>query len=359
LDEQPDQRGKPKVRMSYREAAGERLLLELRARDAWNQRAYESAQKLAEELAAAATQDGDDLGWWNATFLSGECLRKQGLMEESRSVADELAAHPLTMQSKALSARVFTLRAFALQGRGSLTEAVDAARSAVRDAEAAPEQVTIWVEAQNALIAALAESGRLEDAWNECLALAELLSKEPNSQTSGLGYWAIGNVAFLLKRITEGVEYHQLAAKNLSPTNDLDLWARFNRGSADFRLAAGIIEPETLECIERAELASSIVGGTERDRLELRLIRAQWLVLTGQLEAAGKQLTDIIDNKHLLASHVAAQAHFLLGQALAASAGNADALADLRLSEELFLQSGADDRATTARALIETIQPQT
>lgn len=342
--------------MTYREAAGQRLLLELRARDAWNQRDYVGAQKLAEELAVAALEDADELGWWNATFLIGECLRKQGLMEESRSVADELAAHSLTARSKALGARVSTLRAFALQGSGDLATAVQAARAAIRDAEAAPDQVTIRVEAQNALIAALAESGKLEEAWKECLVLAELLSAESNSQTSGLGYWAIGNVAFLLKHISEGVGYHQLAAKNLSPTNDLDLWARFNRGSADFRLAAGVIEPETLECIERAELASSIVGGTERDRLELKLIRAQWLVLTGQFEAAVEQLTEIILHKRLLASHVAAQAHFLLGQARSARGSDTDAIANLELSEKLFLQSGAEDRASTARALIHSMR---
>lgn len=342
--------------MSYKEPAGQRLLLELRARDAWNQRDYIGAQRLAEELASAALEDGDDLGWWNATFLTGECLRKQGLMEESRFVADELAAHSLTARSKALSARVFTLRAFALQGSGNLATAVQAARSAVWDAEAAPDQVAIWVEAQNALIAALAESGRLEEAWKECLVLAKLLSAEPSSQTSGLGYWAIGNVAFLLKHISEGVRYHQLAAKNLSPTNDLDLWARFNRASATLRLTAGVIEPETLECIERAELASSIVGGTDRDHLELNLTRAQWLVLTGQFDAAAEQLTSIIGSKHLLAIHTAAEAHFLLGQARSARGSDTDAIANLELSEELFLQSGAEDRASTARALIHSMR---
>lgn len=341
--------------MSYREGPGQRLLLEFRARDAWNQRDYVTAQGLATELASAAREDGDDLGWWNASFLVGECLRKQGLMQESQSIADELAAHSLTERSKALSARVFTLRAFALQGSGDLAAAVQAARRAVSEALVEPNQDTIVIEAQNALIAALAESGQLENAWSECRTLADLLDKDPDNKYAGQSYWAIGNVAFLLRNISEGVSYHELAAKTLSPTNDLDLWARFNRGSADFRLAAGVLEPETLECIERAELASSIVGGTERDRLELKLIRAQWHVLTGQFEAAVEQLTAIIARKQLLASHVAAQAHFLLGQALSGHGSNADAISNLQVSEDLFLQSGAEDRASSARALIRDI----
>lgn len=305
-----------------------------------------------------SSADHEEESWWNASFLVSECLRKQDLMDESREVADQLAAHPLTQQSVALQARVFTLRAFAAQGSGDLTTAVAEARSAASAALTEPVHSAIAIEAQNALIASLAESVLLEDAWKECLVLAGLLSTESNSQTSGLGYWAIGNVAFLLGRITEGVAYHQQAAKNLSPTNDLDLWARFNHGSAQVRLAAGVIAPETLECIERAELANSIVGGTERDRLELKLTRAHWFVLTGQFDAAVEKLDTIIAHKHLLASHVAGQAYLLLGRALSALGDSGKAIADLELSEELFLQSGADDRASTARALIDSIQGQ-
>lgn len=345
--------------MTYREAAGERLLLEMRARDAWNQRDYVGAQRLAEELASAALRDEDDLGWWNATFLVGEALRKQGLMDESRIVADTLAAHPLTKRSGALSARVSTLRAFALQGSGDLAMAVQAARQAVEEARSEPDHRAIAIEAQNALIASLGESGVLEEAWNECLILADLLASDPENKYAGESYWAIGNVAFLLKHISEGVSYHQKAATTLSPSNDLDIWARFNHGSAQFRLAAGVISPETLECIERAELASSIVGGTERDRLELRLTRAQWLVLTGQFDSAVEHLTEIVEQKHLLALHTAAHAHFLLGQALSARGGDSPAIEHLEVSEELFLQSGADDRASGSRALIDDIRPAT
>ncbi|WP_152916175.1 hypothetical protein [Arthrobacter sp. RIT-PI-e] len=333
-----------------------RLLLELRARDAWDQRDYAGSQGLAEQMAASALDDGDDFAWWNATFLVSECLRKQGLMNESRVVADELATHPLTSQSKALSARVHTLRAFALQGSGDLSAAVADARRAVEDARLEPDQYTIVIESQNALVAALAESGLLEEAWTECGGLAELLETNPDVKYSGQSYWAIGNVAFLLKHIDEGVHHHQLAARSLSPTNDLDLWARFNHGSAQFRLAAGITAPETLECIERAELAISIVGGTERDRLELRLTRAQWSVLTGQFDTAVEQLRAIVESKDLLASHVAAQAYLLLGQALATRAPKPEALSNLEESERLFLQSGAQDRALTARTLIDELE---
>ncbi|TYC99562.1 hypothetical protein FQ377_06320 [Arthrobacter echini] len=342
--------------MTEQKPPEQRLMLELQTRSAWNERNYEQAQAFAMEMADCAAIEEDSIGYWNATFIVAECLRKQGRMDESKAFADDLAVHPLTSQSTALSARVSTLAAFALQGRGDLDLAIEAAKSAVQDSTAEPNEPSIRIEAQNALIAALAESGRLEAAWQQSRSLAELLSSNPESPYAGQSYWAIGNVAFLLQRTDDGIDYHRWAAKTLSPTNDLDLWARFNHGSAQVRLAAGVVEPETLECIERAELASSIVGGTERDHEELKLTRAHWLVLTGQFEASADLLRSVVANKDLVASHTAAQAHFLLGQALSGLGNKAGATANLELSEELFLQSGAEDRATAARELIESLR---
>ncbi|WP_298251403.1 hypothetical protein [uncultured Arthrobacter sp.] len=303
-------------------------------------------------------EEAESEAWWNAKFLIAECLRKQGHMAESRDVATELGRHPLTVSSEALSARVATLAAFALQGSGHLADAIQSARQAVETAASQPDHANIAIEARNALIAALAESGQLEEAWDQSVKLVELLEREPYSTYAGQSYWAIGNVAFLLKRIDDGVTYHQLAADSLSPTNDLDLWARFNRGSAQFRLSAGLSGPETLACIERAELASSIVGGTARDQLELRLNRAQWMVLIGQSQGAVAQLKSIVEQRQLLAPQIAAQAYLLLGEAIALSGlgDKAEATTNLELSEELFLQSGAEDRAAAARELIESLR---
>jgi tetratricopeptide (TPR) repeat protein len=338
--------------MIHRSDSGQRMMLELRAREAWMQRNYPGTQELAEQWAALSLAEGDDESWWNASYLTAEALRKQGRMSDSYNVAEDLALHPLTQRSAALRARVDTLRAFALQGSGDLTTAVLAARGAIAEVEGLAGHNGIAILAQNALIAALAESGQLEEAWQACLTLAHLLHEDPANTYAGQSYWAIGNVAFLLKQISDGVAFHERAANTLSPINDLDLWARFNHGSAQTRLAAGLIEPETLECIERAEMAMSIAGGTPRDRLELDLTRAHWLVLSGQPEEAIERLRRIVAGQDLLALHTAAQAHFLLGQALTGSDSASDAVAHLALSEQLFMQSGAEDRAGVARALI-------
>ncbi|WP_233091962.1 hypothetical protein [Arthrobacter sp. MSA 4-2] len=346
----------PKVVKALQETPGEQVLLELQARSAWNQRDYELARRIAEQAAGLAADLNDDNAWWNMTFLQAECLRKQGLMNESVIVGRSLQNHPVTAQSTALAVRVATLVSFALQGCGALREAVAEARGAAAQASLAPGQQELHIEAQNALIAALADSDQLTDAWTECLVLADLLEENASKQTAGMSYWAIGNVAFLLQRVEDGTKYHRLAADNLSPTNDLDLWARFNRASAALRLAAGVVEPETLECIDRAEMASSIVGGSERDRLELALTRAHWLVLTGQFDAAIERLRAVTSQESLLATHTAAEARFLLGQAYNARHIELEALLNLEASEQLFVQSGANDRAAAARQLIHQVQ---
>jgi tetratricopeptide (TPR) repeat protein len=346
---------KPKVVVALQQTPGEQVLLELQARSAWNQRDYEHAQHIAEEAAALAAELDDDNAWWNMTFLQAECLRKRGLMRESAGVAHSLQQHPVTTQSIALAARVSTLSSLALQGCGDLKEAVVAGRhAATKSAEVGQDELQI--EAQNALIAALADSDQLDDAWSECLVLADLVEDNASKQTAGMSYWAIGNVAFLLHRVNDGTKYHRLAAENLSPTNDLDLWARFNRASAALRLAAGVVEPETLECIDRAEMASSIVGGSERDRVELALTRGHWLVLTGQFDAAIERLRTVTSHESLLATHTAAEARLLLGQAFNARHIELEALLNLEASEQLFVQSGANDRAAVARHLIHEVQ---
>ncbi|MHA7293655.1 hypothetical protein [Arthrobacter sp. HLT1-21] len=340
---------------------GDQLLYELRAREAWSQRDYERARVIAGQAVDLALDDDNEVAWWNMAFLQAECLREEGAVEESVKVAQQLRDHSLTSQSPSLAVRVLTLLAVGLQGLGQLPEAVRQATAAVdvaADADAidAPE---LRVEAHQALIASLAESDRLDEAWAQCLALSVLLTTETRSQTAGKAHWTIGNVAFMRHEVANGTKYHSLAAVSLSPNNDLDLWARFNRASAALRLAAGVVDAETLECIERAETASSIVGGNERDQLELSLTRAHWLVLTGQLNAAVKRLKPICADATMLASQTAGEAYLLLGRSLAGRGEDFEAMSYLDSAKTFFVQSGAQDRAAHVGKLIESLmQPQ-
>jgi hypothetical protein len=124
----------------------------------------------------------------------------------------------------------------------------------------------------------------------------------------------------------KGIKHHERAAKLLSPANDIELWARFNKASAAVRLSSGIVEPETLSAIERAELALSIVGGNKTDQLEVAFIRARWLYLTGDIVAAVEKLREIHAERKALAKHTAGEVSLLLGKSLKAAGEAAEAL---------------------------------
>ena len=215
-------------------------------------------------------------------------------------------------------------------------------------ADELPNSATIIVGALRALIGALAESGRLDEAWKSCQDLHLQVDENAMTQLAGEVAWVIGNVAFMRHDYIEGVKHHERAAKLLSPANDIELWARFNKASAAVRLSSGIVEPETLSSIERAELAFSIVSGTKADELEVAFIRARWLYLTGDIVAAVEKLREIHAERAALAKHTAGEVSLLLGKSLKAAGEFDEALAHLHEAQKAFSAAGAGDRVQHA-----------
>lgn len=332
--------------------SGDLVMYELRAREAWSQRDYRAARLLAAAAVELAARAEDHHAWWNMTFLQAECLREEGSLDESLQSAEALGASSLTLESEPLKARVHTLAAVCQQGLGHLDQAVDSATIAVKSAATVADSPELQIEAHHALIAALAESDRLDEAWSTCLDLSTHITPTIHTQTAGKAYWVIGNVAFMRHQVDDGTQFHRLAAENLTPNNDLELWAHFNRASAALRLSAGVVDAETLECIERAEIASSIVGGSERDQLQLSLTRAHWLLLTGQLNAAIERLRPICADGYTLSRQTEGEANLLLGKALAARGEEFEALAHFETSEQCFDDAGAHDRAAHVRDIV-------
>lgn len=204
------------------------------------------------------------------------------------------------------------------------------------------------IGAMRALIGALAESGRLEEAWKYCQLMNEQTDENSMSQLAGEVAWVIGNVAFMRHDYQEGIKHHERAARLLSPANDIELWARFNKASAAVRLSSGIVEPETLSAIERAELALSIVGGNKTDRLEVAFIRARWLYLTGDIVAAVNKLREIHAERKALGKHTAGEVSLLLGKSLKVAGETAEALEHLEEARKEFSSAGASDRLQQA-----------
>ncbi|MDP9884202.1 tetratricopeptide (TPR) repeat protein [Sinomonas atrocyanea] len=327
----------------------------LAARQAWELRDYAGAASCAEAAAQAALAAGRQGIWWTMAYMRAECLMKQGQLAECRRIVQQLLEHRIVTESAGLAVRARQMLAAVCHGLGLLSTAVEHAREAVRLGARLPAGATVYIGALRALIAALAESGRLEEAWDHCRTLGPLVDEETTRQLCGEAEWVIGNVAFLRGDHQEGLGHHERARELLSPTADIELWAPFNKATAAVRLTAGILGPETLAAVERAELALSIVGGPRREHLEVALIRARWLHLTGQAAEAADRLKTIHAERSLLGRHTAGEVALLYGRALKALGRNDEAVELLDTALADFSATGLPHRIGAAAETTPTV----
>lgn len=326
----------------------EYVLAGLYARQAWDLRDYPLAADYAATAARIALEGRNTSAWWNMTYMQAECLLKHGDLGDCQRIIERLIEHPMAKESVGLGVRARQMLAAVLQRQGQLSAAVDEAMEAMKLSKQLPPNSTIIVGALRVLIGALAESGRLDEAWRYCQLLTQQVDEQTMPQLTGEVAWVVGNVAFMRHDYAEGVREHERAAKLLSPANDIQLWARFNKASAAVRLQAGIVEPETLASIERAELAFSIVHGMKSDELEVAFIRARWLYLTGDIVAATQKLRDIQAQSNALAKHTAGEVALLLGKSLKAAGELEEALVYLKEAQKDFSSAGAQERVQQA-----------
>ncbi|WP_230008724.1 helix-turn-helix domain-containing protein, partial [Microbacterium sp. Bi128] len=149
----------------------EYVLAGLYARQAWDLRDYPVAATHAAAAARIALEAKNTSAWWNMTYMQAECLIKQGLWQECKDVVQNLLEHPMAAESAGLGVRAQQMLAAASQGQGQLTAAVEHAQEAVRLCAQLPKGSTMIIGALRALIGALAESGRLDEAWEYCQAM--------------------------------------------------------------------------------------------------------------------------------------------------------------------------------------------
>ncbi|KUM36969.1 hypothetical protein AR539_06420 [Arthrobacter sp. EPSL27] len=304
----------------------------------------------ARRAADIARDAQDPVSWWDMTFFQAESHLAAGQFEECAQVAAELVGQPRRAGARS-QARVRILLSKAWQGAGVLEKAVDDARAAA-ELMAGEADDEVAVTASLALIAALGESGRLDEAWAESLRLADSISPEIDDQLLGNAYWAIGNAAFLSNRVEDGLHFHDLAAGTFSPARNLEVWARFNNASAAMRLAAGVADAATLRCIERAELATDVIGGSEENTLLQMLNRGHWNFLAGDPAAAVEVLSEISERVGVLPPQALGEACLLLGRAQKALGDESAAERTLVRAAGHFEDAGAQQRADQAREYI-------
>lgn len=338
-------------------ANNECLVTSLYARQCWDTRDYDSAAKYADSAAVKANELRDSVTWWNMTYLQANSYLRSGRSQEAFDVLERLVDHPMTIASTALALRAHQLMAAALLGLGHLPEAVERATIAVDlGAGNSQEEYTAYLTALQTLIGALTESGRLDEAWARCLTLADAITDDTPVQMAGEMHWVIGNVAFIRHDISGGLDHHGKAGALLSPALDLSRWAQFNMATAWVRLSAGIIQPATLEAIERSELAHSIVGATPVEEAEMTLLRARWHYQLGENNKALKLLSTLDPEREDLASFISGDISLLLGRVLHAEHRDSEAITAYEHALEYALRAGAVERTREAERAIDEIR---
>lgn len=331
-------------------ADNESLIASLYARQCWDTRDYAAASENAGIAAQKAYDCRDWVTWWNMTFLQANSFLRNSRCQESFDVLERLIDHPMTVSSPALLMRTHQIVGAALLGLGHLPEAIEKTTVAVEIGSTAEteEIYATYLTSLQTLIGALAEAGRLEDAWSHCLTLNGAITETTPVQLAGEMHWVIGNVAFMRQDVSGGLNHHGKAGRLLSPALDLSRWAQFNMATAWVRLAAGIIEPATLQAIERSELAHSVVGATPVEKAEMSLLRARWFFLTNELTKALELLDSLDPDRDGLASYLAGEIALHRGKILASQGQPVEALAAFKQALDLANQAGANERANEA-----------
>ncbi|WP_411730554.1 hypothetical protein [Paeniglutamicibacter sp.] len=249
--------------------------------------------------------------------ILGTCQILAGAYGASLQTTELLFDSPIVQLDPVLKAKTLILRAAALRNQSNHGPAIESARQALATLESVKGSFRIRAEACQSLIASLVEADKIDEAWGLRELLAKTLGEISDAQLAGHGYWTLGNLAFAHGQTSEGMEYHGRAAGFLRLANDIHVWARFNKASADMQLQAGVANEKTHDCIERAELAYGIIGGSASELLGLSVTRARWNVATGELARASEILelaTRSTDEGQVLED---ASAHVLWAQILA------------------------------------------
>ena len=328
------------------------VAFEYKATESWKRRDYSAAIEAASEGKEMALRQGDVEGAARLLVLRATCEADVADYVAAVESVDELWTLPAGTEPLTLI-QGQKLKIVALQGLGRMEDAVALGRQTIDMAPKTLKGQLASIDLHWALIAALAESGYSAEAWDMSMELATLAEGVADAQAAGKSYWTIGNVGFMTGRSEEAVHYHELAAAKLSSQRDVNGWALFNKASAHMRLMAGMVNDETLDCIERAEMAISVTGGSPRDEFELVLLRAHWDVLAGLPSSAISRLESLYQTESAMPPVVMAEFWYLRALAASEIEDNKGTVEYAAKAVDLFQKTGAEARLRKSRELLD------
>ncbi|MFK0073441.1 helix-turn-helix domain-containing protein [Arthrobacter woluwensis] len=312
-------------------------LAALHAWCAWDVRDYEAAAHHALVAAQFARESGKDATVCEMNLLRAECLARLGRHEQGRNLVDMLLKDALTSGSAGLRSEALQLSARMAMAENCFHDAVGLSHESVGQSADMADDSMIRLAAHHLSIRSLLCEGHKEAAWRRCELLEEAVPDHVPTHLRGRLAWAVGDVAFARGRAETGIQRHEEAVTLLLPQVDLREWIAFNMESARARLEAGVADPATRACLDRAGAAQEIMSLGEEIGREFAFLDALWLHTRGCHAEALDRLGQFDDRPHRM-SKLWAEASFLRGRILLA-AGDADrALVELALAQEGFLR---------------------
>ena len=300
----------------------------------------------ATEVATQAVRSRRADLWWHAESCRLHALVALGSYRMVCEIGTLLARHPITHGSAQLECEVLAQLARAHRAMGELEAAIAVTTRAHALASDNEVQPAAHIEVLNVHIAALMDSGRVEEAAQSTTTLRDLRGLVESPQIRAQVAWVLGNVAFLTGDITGGLAEHQQAMELFRPEVDLSLWARFRQASARMRLDAGLTEG-VAALIDAAATALSLVG-SPADRANLEMVRAAQALAQGDPQSSVTLCDGVLEGGTALSPQSSADLHVLRHRALVALDEAEMARESMRAAAELYEEAGAWQRAVTA-----------
>ena len=329
------------------------LVNEYRAQQAKAAHDYEEAIRYSAIARDAALGQDDKWAFFRSSFNIAHYEYALGRMDDCIRTVEALVGHPTITEYPELIAQGRILLAHALQDSGASERAfvaVEQASSVITD-----KSGQLRLKAQFSVVSTLAEKGEVEAAWREAVILDDLIGPESAAKVRGMAYWTIGNAGFMSGRVEEGKQYHLRAATALAAVGDVNLWALFNKAAANMRIEAGILDEETAEYLERAEVAISVSEGSPVEKLEILLARAHWEYATGDPGVAERSLRNVAEKARGTFPYIHAQAYQLLASCLLQLGRTEEAKRIALETEQMLEESGATERLSQMRKVLDSI----
>ncbi|MGY0018041.1 helix-turn-helix domain-containing protein [Streptomyces sp. cg35] len=315
----------------------------------------EAGEVLSEALKAAEGEDPQLR--WQALWQVSEWRRRRQEYAEQRACLDELVALSVALGQPELQARALAEVARTMRAAGEITDAVDTAMHAYELAKSEGLPPRVLTSTLLALVAALAEAGRMPDAsryTDELLTVA----KETSGSEWAQALWAAANTRARQGDLDAASELMDQAVRGFDGRDDLTMWMRVRISAARLDLRGDPPRAESAQRRVEEVRAALPFAGTPTIEQQLLALRARIAVSTGRPDEAREVLDQLVGFDDLLPYQDRIRLDVLRNRVLLLEGERDRALTGLRDLAGQAQQSGNMDLAAEIwRLVAESLAP--